>query len=427
MKPRNVLVFPAGTEIGLEIHAALKDLKEVRLFAAGQAVANHAELLYGAYHPIPAITEPGWMDALAALCRKLEIDYVFPAYDDVIVALAEAREQLPAKLIAPSLAACVLTRSKSLTYDALQDVVRVPRRYRNADAVRHFPVFVKPDRGQGSFATTLVHDRPALDAALASTPAPLICEYLPGEEFTVDCFSDREQGLLFAGARVRRRMRNGIAVNTKSVALPEIQGLAAAIGDKLGLHGAWFFQVKRAAGGELALLEVAPRIAGSMATHRVQGVNFPMLAIYEEERAPISVLLNPGAVELDRALGNRYLHTVHFDTLYLDLDDTLILRGKVNTELVQLVFHCINHGKRVVLITRHEADLQQTLKRHRLARLFDQVIHLPRSEKKSDHVSDPSAIFIDDSFAERLDVSRARGIPTFDCSMVELLNNSFVD
>jgi len=34
------------------------------------------------------------------------------------------------------------------------------------------------------------------------------------------------------------------------------------------------------------------------------------------------------------------------------------------------------------------------------------------------------SIFIDDSFSERLDVSKNCNIPTFDCSMIEVLLNS---
>lgn len=38
MTKRRVLVFPAGTEIGLEIFQALKHYKEIALFGAGQDI-----------------------------------------------------------------------------------------------------------------------------------------------------------------------------------------------------------------------------------------------------------------------------------------------------------------------------------------------------------------------------------------------------
>ena len=421
MNQRNVLVFPAGTEIGLEIFQSLRYCKEVKLFGAGQDISNHGRFVYPEYHIVPAITESGWQDSLISICEKLCIDYILPAYDDIIVALSRMTDQLPAKLISSPHHTCEITRSKLATYEALKGKIRVPHVFATANDVRDYPVRIKPDFGQGSFGIVRIDEQTNLVQALRSIPNPIICEYLPGEEYTVDCFSDREKGVLFAGARARRRMRNGISVNTIMVDLPEAQEMANSIGNTLDLRGAWFFQIKRSADGELTLLEVAPRIAGSMATHRVSGINFPLLSIFEEERLPIFVKPNFGVVELDRAFGNRYRHSVRFSTLYIDLDDILLINGKVNSQAVKLVFQCINDRKKVVLITRHKGNLQQTLAKFRLAGLFDDIIHLAENEKKSTHVACTDAIFVDDSFSERLDVSVKCNVPTFDCSMIEML------
>lgn len=421
MHIRNVLVFPAGTEIGLEIYNALKHCKEINLFGAGQDVSNHAKFLYTHYYKLPSIHDDNWLDALINLCVTLKIDYIFPAYDDIIVALSKVKDKLPAAVISPSEKVCEITRSKSKTYAYLQDVVRVPLLYKNPEDVMQYPVFIKPDQGQGSLGVKKISNREELFSSLAELPNAIISEYLPGEEYTVDCFSDRERGLLFSGARIRGKIRNGIAVNTQTVVLPEAHQIAQKIGEKIALHGAWFFQLKRASNGSLALLEVAPRIAGSMATHRVLGINFPLLSIYEHERFPVHIRINSGAVELDRVLSNRYKHSIKFDVLYVDLDDTLILNDKVNEEVIRLIYQCINDKKRVVLITRHVQNLQRTLATYRLAGLFDEIIHLSPHDKKSRYIKESTAIFIDDSFAERLEVATECGIPTFDASMIELI------
>jgi len=421
MAKRNVLVFPAGTEIGLEILQALKYCKEVSLFGAGQDISNHARFAYPEYHVLPSIHEPGWFDELAVLCRSLCIDYIFPAYDDIIIALSREADRLPAKIISSPSSACEITRSKSATYRVLSEIIRVPRLFASREAVCSYPVLVKPDRGQGSFGIMKAANEAELVSAIQGIRDPIICEYLPGEEYTVDCFSDRERGVLFAGARSRRRTRNGISVNTLTESLPEAKKMANLIGSKLGLHGAWFFQLKRAQDGQLVLMEVAPRIAGSMAAHRVLGVNFPLLSIFEEERLPISVRPIDGIIELDRSLGNRYRHSISFSTLYIDLDDTLLVNGRVNILAIKLVFQCINKGKKIVLLSRHRSNLDQTLTRHRLLGLFDEIIHLGELEKKSSHIKQGDAIFVDDSFAERMDVSESCNILTFDCSMIELL------
>lgn len=421
MKKRNVLIFPAGTEIGLEIFHALKYSKEVDLFGAGQDVSNHARFIYQKYNVLPSIHESGWVDSLIELCQALCIDYIFPAYDDVIVALSGVADRIPAKVISSPSSACEITRSKSETYRSLSGKIRVPHVYAERKAVITYPVLVKPDRGQGSLGINKIDNDVALIRALQDVDDPIICEYLPGEEYTIDCFSDREKGVLFAGARSRRRTRNGISVNTVTEDLPEVREMANIIGCELGLRGAWFFQLKRAQDSQLVLLEVAPRIAGAMAAHRVTGINFPLLSIFEEERLPISIKPLGGIVEMDRALGNRYRHSVRYSKLYVDLDDTLLVNGRVNTLMVKLLFQCINNGNRVVLLTRHRGNLNQTLAHHRLSGLFDEVIHIGELEKKSSYIDHGDAIFVDDSFTERMDVSEHCNILTFDCSMIEML------
>lgn len=423
MRRRNVLVFPAGTEVGLEICNALKHCKEVALHGAGQDVSNHARFALPEYHSLPSIHEAGWLDELNHLIKWLEIDYIFPAYDDVIVALSQNADRISAVVLTPPLNVCMVTRSKSRTYQELSGKVRIPRVFSTVDEVEEFPVIVKPDRGQGSQGVSVVHNREDLDRAVRTLAEPLVCEYLPGEEYTVDCFSDRDKGVLFASARSRRRTKNGISVNTITEKIPEIRTLANSIGQTLGMRGAWFFQVKRARDGELALLEVAPRIAGGMATHRVAGVNFPLLTIFEEERLPLSILPIIGEIELDRALSNRYRHQVQFSAVYIDLDDTLLLHGAVNLQVIRLIYQCINQGKKLNLITRHQGNLVETLEKHRLQHLFDKIIHVPYGVPKSSYITEPNAIFIDDSFSERLDVATNCGIPTFDCSMIELLTD----
>lgn len=418
---RNVLIFPAGTECGLEIFAALHSCRQVRLFAAGGGDGDHARLLYPEYHRIPHVEEPGWLDHLIELCRRLGIDYILPAHDDVVLATMRAAGKIPARIIASPLATCEIARSKRATYRHFSGKLRVPALYESAAQVDRFPVFVKPDRGQGAQGAVRVADPASLDHALRGLADALICEDLPGEEFTIDCFSHRKQGLLFVGARRRLRLRNGIAVHTHTVTLPQARAIAEVIASELEFHGAWFFQVKRAADGALCLLELAPRIAGSMAAHRVRGVNFPLLSIYEAEGLPLILMPDDTEVELDRALANRYRHRIAFSAAYIDLDRTLLTRGKLNADLLCLVFQCIEANKPVHLVTRCRSELDARLKRYRLAGLFDRIIQLEAHECISDHIVEPDAILIDDSFSERRKVALRRGIRTFDCSMVEML------
>lgn len=416
-----MLVLPGGTEIGLEVRRSLADLKEIELAGAGALADRHGPFAYRRWATVPSVTELGWQDELNAVIERFGIDFVFPGHDDALLALAENADAVAARVVTSPAHTCRLTRSKRATYAALGDVVPVPRVFADAGAVDRFPVFVKPDAAQGSQGAMLVRDAGGLERAVARG-SDLIMEYLPGEELTIDCFSDRERGLLFARARPRLRTRAGISMSSRTVNDdPIIRELATAIDGRLDLHGAWFFQLREDASGRLRLLEVAPRAAGTSAVHRVTGVNFALLSIYEQLRVPVQVSPNAMSVELDRALVNRYRHDLRYGAVYVDLDDTLIVRDAVNASLVAFLYQCLNAGHPLMLLTRHRGDLEQTLGRFRLHGLWDRVVHVADDEAKADFIAEPDAILIDDSFRERADAHERLGIATFDATMIELL------
>lgn len=419
----NVLIFPSGTEIGREIWLSLRYVKGINLFLGGASYENHALYYNQDYLSIPSVTESSWLSELEKCVIENNIDYIFPAHDDAIIALANQRENISAVVLSPEADACNITRSKTSTYRLLGDIIQVPQIFSGADEISHWPVFVKPDKGQGSQGAMRVESSEQLAVILKNNPQNIICEYLPGEEFTVDCFSDREKGLLFCQPRTRERIRNGIAMSSTTVELEGIEDIAQKISDTLELRGVWFFQVKRSASGELVLLEVAPRIAGTMALNRARGINFPLLTLYESQRTDVALYTLPGRVKISRGLINRYRTGLTWQHVYVDFDDTIIINGKLNLSLIQFLYQAVNAKQTITLISRHKGDLHGQLERWRISSLFDRVIHLTADEKKSKYITHKSSIFIDDSFAERRDVHHCTGIPVFDTSMVELLIN----
>lgn len=421
MKPRRILVFPGATEIGLEIQRALCQCREVVLSSAGADPPGHAPFIFRRHHPVASVHEAGWIDELNAVIEAEGVDYILPAHDDVIVALAKNVDRIRARVVSSPPRTCLITRSKSETYRLFDGVLRVPGMFRDVESVTTYPVFVKPDRGQGSRGATVARDRDELLAALAGDPTALILEYLPGREYTVDCFSDRERGILFCCGRERIRTRNGISMNSVPVDDPRFRRIAEQIIGKLELHGVWFYQVRMDARGDPCLLEIAPRVSGTMALNRVRGVNFPLLSIYELERIPVEILCNDIGVEIDRALTNRYRHDLKFKNVYVDLDNTLIRSGRVNVRLVAFLYQCINTGIRLTLITKSAEKLEGFLVSHRIGQIFDEIIQLEPSAEKAERVTEAASIFIDDSFRERAAVRSRRGIPTFDGSMIEML------
>jgi hypothetical protein len=422
---KKLLVFPCGSEVALEIHRSLRFSTHFELLGAS-SVDDHGKFVFEKYiGGIPFHDHPDFISVVKDIVQREQIDAIFPAMDAVARTLKSNESTLGCLVIGSSAEATAVCSSKSATYNCLSEYISCPVWTDELAKIEQYPVFIKPDEGYGSRNVGLVSSRKSAEKFLQDYPGTsfVFCEYLPGEEFTVDCFSSSKGELLFHGARKRARVSNGISVNTveSSKHQDAIYKAAFAINDRLQPRGAWFFQMKENKDGNPVLLEVAARLGGSSSYFRAKGVNFAMLSAFDAFDIDVQVEPNNYDVELDRALGSRYKIDLAYDTAFIDFDDCLLLGDKVNTELVKFIFHARNQGVAIVLITRHEKDIRQALKKYRLSDIFDQIVHIKDKRPKSEFINNKRAIFIDDSFAERAEVKRIHGIPVFSPDMVEML------
>lgn len=421
MKKR-VLVFPCGSEIGLEIFRALRFSKDFEVFGAS-SVDDHGKFVYENYiQNVPQVDDPKFIAAINRVVKENKIEFIFPAHDSVVLSLATHAQLINAKIITSPAETCRVARSKLATYEKLAATIDTPRVYDSPDEVTDFPAFLKPDVGQGSKGTLIAATKAEITSALMKDRSLLILEYLPGNEYTIDCFTDRNGHLLFSQARQRVRISNGISVNSKLVQDPQFRLIAEKINQALKFRGVWFFQAKQDGEGRLCLMEIAPRVAGTMALCRMQGANLTLLSLYDAMDMDVSLLINDFDVEIDRALAAKFRIGMEYDKVYVDFDDTIVLEDTTNYLIIGLLYKFIAEGKKIVLITKHLERVEDTLQKHRISRLvFSEVISLSKREKKSDHMVG-SAIFIDDSFAERKEVFDKLGIPVFDIGeAIELL------
>jgi hypothetical protein len=238
----------------------------------------------------------------------------------------------------------------------------------------------------------------------------------------VDCYTNAKGQLRFAGARLRNRVFNGISVNTTPINDPALQETALAINEVFNLKGPWFFQMKQDAADTYKLLEVAPRIASSMALYRNLGINFPQLAYYAAKGIDCELLELKHPIVLDRALDNRFKINLAYDEIYFDFDDCLYLaNGTLDPQAMALVIKARNEGKKLTMLTKHEGNLSALLDKLGIAALFHQVVHIAPDKKKSDFITNNFAIFIDNSFKERHDVFTVKNIPVFAPDAIESL------
>ena len=140
-----------------------------------------------------------------------DIDFIFPAHDSAVLKFARHADELHAVVVTSPEATCEICRSKLRTYEVLDGVVPTPVVYNGADSsALEFPLFCKPDVGQGSRGAHKIASRKDYDYYVAGVEGLVLSEFLPGPEYTIDCFTDRNGNLRFCEGRRRARISNGI-------------------------------------------------------------------------------------------------------------------------------------------------------------------------------------------------------------------------
>lgn len=423
MKAKKLLIFPAGTEIAFEILNALKYSKFVEIYG-GTSVADHSGFVYR--HLItgfPFVNEPGFLEYLNKVIADYGIECVYPAHDSASVFFSRHAGEINAQVIITDVKTTEICRSKKETYTYLKDCSFIPKTYDMVESVEQYPVFVKPAVGQGAKGARRIDNRAQLEDALASDSSLIISEYLPGTEFTVDCFTDKDGNLLVSKMRDRQRIRIGINLRSRQYHSDEtVSIIADTLNRKFSFKGAWFFQLKKNIQGEYRLMEVSPRIPGTMGLSRNMGINFPMLTLFVFWGFDVSIIDNGYDIMLDRAFYNAYKIDFEYSHVYLDYDDTVTLNGKVNPDVMRFIYQAVNSGKKIHLLSKHVGDLYEDMCRlHIDTGIFEDITVLPVEEQKSKYIKEKKAIFIDDSFAERKRIKDTIGIPVFDVDMVESL------
>ncbi len=284
---------------------------------------------------IPQGGDKDFIDQLLTVCKQKKIAIILSLVTKELIPLAlhqKEFEALGVKTLISPVASLEIANNKSRLYEFLQwRGIAVPA-FRVVETVEQFelavkelgfpqnPVCFKPSLSNGGRgfrimdpgmeeSDLLFNQKPQslyisyVDALriLSSKKFPelLVGEWLPGEEFSVDCLAN--QGVLIAAyPRLRKKIINGISVEGEFIHNEEIIGYCRQIIHELKLHGNIGIQVKRSEKGKFLLLEINPRVQGTIAAALGAGVNLPLLAVKQELGMPIE------AYELEIKWGTKF-------------------------------------------------------------------------------------------------------------------------
>jgi len=284
---------------------------------------------------LPKAGDPQYIQTLLELCRTQAIDCILPLVTKELLLFAQHKKDFEAqgtKVLVSNPEAIAIANDKSATYRFLKEKgIDVPPFF-VAGKVEDFvhaafalghpqrSFVFKPSVANGSRGVRIVSEslnetdllfnhKPyqlhityshALEI-LSARPFPelLLSAYLPGEEYSIDCLADRGNTVL-AVPRSRTKMINGISVQGSFVQDEAIIDYCRSIVAAIGLDGNIGLQVKRGEDGRPYLLEINPRVQGTIVAALGAGVNLPLLAVKRAMGLPVE------DKELDVRWGTRF-------------------------------------------------------------------------------------------------------------------------
>ncbi len=275
------------------------------------------------FFQIPYGDDPGFVPALLQICREQQIDLVLPLVTRELTVLANHRvafQQAGVQLPVSSAASLEIANDKGKLYQFLQWRDFPLPAFRIVETVDQFceaveelgfpgrPVCFKPTQSNGSRGFRvmdanldetewLFRQKPSstyisyADARriLEAAPFPelLMSEYLPGAEYSADCLAHHGE-MKICLPRLRGKMVNGISVAGHFVKNETIIAGAERIIRELQLHGNIGLQFRENEQGEPLLLEINPRVQGSISTALGAGVNLPDWCLRQELNLPVA-------------------------------------------------------------------------------------------------------------------------------------------
>jgi hypothetical protein len=409
MEPINILILPGTTLIAKEIHDSLLCHKGVRIFGAGYDLTSQRSnsFNYEKYLFLEELSDPTFDSNLQSILETLSIDLIFMAHDEWIYKFRDIEYIYGVKILKHPAETVRITSFKSETYQALQHLDITPQVFKNFDDISYFPCIIKPDRGQGSRGFRILNNSFELQELInsgAELDKLVISEFLPGAEYTVDCFTDQTGSLLVASTRLRAEIKDGMSISTRLSVEPEFSLMATQLNNELQFEGPWFFQVKFDRNERAKLLEIGCRVAGASGIQRATGVNFSSLWTHMTLGA--GVIISKNSLMPVRSVSPEKLLVLGmtFDQIYVDFDDCLVINNEININLLDFLRYAKHLDHQIILISRHKGNLSNKLEEMKIKDLFSKIIHIRDNSKKSSFMSNNQKIlFIDDSFSERPD------------------------
>ncbi len=320
MRDLRVVVTAVGAPGAVNIVDALRKNGERKVTVLGTDIRPDpsGKAFVDSYRIVPRGSSPNYVKRIISVCREFKADALLPLSTEELVSLATNKKAIESRTgtkVSISKEKSIRTAlMKAPMYRKLApEGVPVPefRIVRSLDEFRRacrdlgYPgrsVCMKPSFAHGgrgfrhiaSLENTtemLLESKPEGSSisfeeaervlkGVREFPELIVMEYLPGKEYSVDLLCSKGVPRV-AIPRLRTEVRSGISFNAVSENNREAIRISRQICRKVEFDGPIGIQLKEDRNQKLKLLEINPRLHGSVILSVAAGVNIPYLALKE--------------------------------------------------------------------------------------------------------------------------------------------------
>lgn len=282
----NILILSAGRRVELiKCFRSASNLAGVNSRIITADISNTAPAIYfgDKNYIVPRIKEEGYLNSIIDICKKEDISLVIPTIDTELLILAENKELIEkstnAKVLISNKEVINICRNKINTNRFFEKYsFGVPVEITLEDIKNKnysFPLFIKPFDGSSSINTFKVNNEKELNFFIEYVKNPIIQEFIEGDEYTVDTFSDFEGNTITIVPRKRLTTRSGEIAKGKIVKDRDLITEVKKVLDILKPIGHITVQCMKTAKG-IKFIEINPRFGGGAPMSIKVGANSPL-------------------------------------------------------------------------------------------------------------------------------------------------------
>lgn len=268
---------------------------EVRVVATDASPLSAAGHLADAFHLVPRLDDPGYLDALCELAQAEQVDVIVPTIDTELLLLARHRDQVTsagalALVSDPSCIEICADKERSSAW-LRGHGFPVPAQHDRASIDRlgpaDWPLFFKPREGSSSIGAHPVNGPDELALAEQRHGPGVVEELVSGDEYTMDCWVDPAGACVGVVPRLRLAVRAGEIAKGVTAARPDLQELCRSVLEAMpGLRGPVTVQVI-ATGQGPQIIEINPRFGGGYPLSHEAGARYTAVLAAEVLGKPV--------------------------------------------------------------------------------------------------------------------------------------------